>query len=107
MKTSLALLAALVLVTCSFAQQDSPAVEPMDQTPVFHVKVVSRTTKAVNYRHRGGSTSVDFKGTSLMPAVNGKAKVDSKQGRLEINAEFAHIVPAKTFGPEYLTFVLW
>jgi len=107
MKTSLALLAALVLVTCSFAQQDSPAVEAMDQIPVFHVKVVSRTTKAVNYRHRGGSTSVDFKGTSLMPAVNGKAKVDSKQGRLEINAELAHIVPAKTFGPEYLTYVLW
>jgi outer membrane protein OmpA-like peptidoglycan-associated protein len=95
------------MVGAAVAQQDSQAVEPMDQIPVFHVKVVSRTTKAVNYRHRGGSTSVDFKGTSLMPAVTGKAKVDSKEGRLEINSEFAHMVPAKTFGPEYLTFVLW
>jgi outer membrane protein OmpA-like peptidoglycan-associated protein len=107
MKTSFVLLLLICLIAGAAAQPDSQAVEPMDQTPVFHVKVVSRTTKAVNYRHRGGSTSVDFKGTSLMPAVTGKAKVDSKEGRLEINADFAHMVNAKTFGPEYLTYVLW
>lgn len=107
MKTSFVLLLSLCLVAGAAAQQDSQAIEPMDQTPVFHVKVLSRTTKAVNYRHRGGSTNVDFKGTTLMPAATGKAKVDSKEGRLEINAEFAHMVAAKTFGPEYLTYVLW
>src|SRR5437660_8766896 len=62
------------------AQQDTAPVEPMDQTPVFRVNVVSRTTKAVNYRHRGGSTTVDLKGTSLMPQAGGKAKVDSNRG---------------------------
>jgi outer membrane protein OmpA-like peptidoglycan-associated protein len=107
MKKSFVLWMLICLVAGAAAQQDSQAVEPMDQTPVFHVKVVSRTTKAVNYRHRGGSTTVDFKGTSLQPAVTGKAKVDSKEGRLEINAEFAHMTTAKTFGPEYLTYVLW
>ena len=107
MKTYLPLLFAALLVCSAAAQQNSVPVEPMDQTPVFHVKVVSRTTKAVNYRHRGGSTSVDFKGTSLMPAVTGKAKVDSKEGRLEINSDFAHMQAANTFGPQYLTYVLW
>jgi outer membrane protein OmpA-like peptidoglycan-associated protein len=97
----------LWLAIAASAQQDTTAVEPMDQTPVFRVNVVSRTTKAVNYRHRGGSTTVDFKGTSLMPEARGKAKVDSKAGRLEINAELSQVQPAGKFGVEYLTFVLW
>src|SRR2546428_7245882 len=85
------------------AQQDTAPVEPMDQTPVFRVNVISRTTKAVNYRHRGGSTTVDFKGTSLMPQAGGRAKGDSKEGRLQINAEFSHLQPAGEFGPPDLT----
>ena len=101
------LLLVVLSLASAAAQQDPVLVEPMEQTPVFHVKVISRSTKAVNYRHRGGSTSVDFKGTSLMPAVTGKAKVDSKEGRLEINSEFAHMQSANTFGPQYLTYVLW
>jgi outer membrane protein OmpA-like peptidoglycan-associated protein len=107
MKAYLPLLFAVLLVDGAVAQQDAVAVELMDQTPVFHVKVVSRTTKAVNYRHRGGSTSVDFRGTSLMPTVTGKAKVDSKEGRLEINSEFGHMQSANAFGAQYLTYVLW
>jgi len=87
--------------------QNSMKVEPMEETPVFRVNVVSRTTKAVNYRHRGGSTSVDFKGTDLMPLAKGKAKVDSKSGRLQIDAQFERLTPATKFGPEYLTYVLW
>src|SRR5215467_4635125 len=79
----------------------------MDQTPVFRVNVVSRTTKAVNYRHRGGSTGVDFKGTSLMPQATGKGKVDSKAGRLQVNASFSHLESAGKFGAQYLTYVLW
>jgi outer membrane protein OmpA-like peptidoglycan-associated protein len=87
--------------------QDSMKIEPMEETPVFRVNVVSRTTKAVNYRHRGGSTNVDFKGTDLMPLAKGKAKVDSKSGRLQIDAQFERLMPATKFGPEYLTYVLW
>ncbi len=95
------------VVTFAVAQQENPPVEPMDQTPVFRVNVVSRTTKAVNYRHRGGSTTVDIKGTSLMPEVTGKAKVDSKAGRLQINVELSKLGPASRVGPQFLTYVLW
>src|SRR5579863_744308 len=102
----------VLLATCLAAQQDSTQqnntpVTPMDQTPVFRVKVVSRTTKAVNYRHRGGSTTVDFKGTDLLPEASGKAKVNSKAGRLQINADFSHLPEATKFGAQYLTYVLW
>jgi outer membrane protein OmpA-like peptidoglycan-associated protein len=110
MRHRLGVICGLVLTASALAQQAQPdnrKVEPMDQTPLFRVNVASRTTRAVNYRHRGGSTNVDFKGTDLMPLAGGKGKVDSKAGRLEINAEFNHMQPAGKFGPQYLTFVLW
>jgi len=79
----------------------------MDKTPVFRVNVVSRSTKAVDYRHRGGSTKVDFRGTELLPGASGEARVESKTGRLEINAKLNGLGPANKFGMEYLTYVLW
>src|SRR5229473_5885694 len=96
-----------LLAGWAVAQQENTPVEPMDQTPVFRVNVVSRTTKAVNYRHRGGSTTVDLKGTDLMPEAKGKAKVDSKAGRLQINVDLSRLGPATKMGPQYLTYVLW
>lgn len=87
--------------------QGQQTVEPMEKTPVFRVNVVSRSTKAVDYRHRGGSTRVDLKGTDLMPRADGEARVESKQGRLEINAKLRGLESANKFGLEYLTYVLW
>jgi outer membrane protein OmpA-like peptidoglycan-associated protein len=89
-------------------QNDAPPqTESMDQTPVFRTEVISRTTKAVDYRHRGGSTQVEMAGTDLMPQVRGEAKVDSKTGRLEIKAKVSEMESADKFGLEYLTYVLW
>ena len=68
MKLFRASICALLLAGLAAAQQEhNPPVEPMDQTPVFRVNVVSRTTKAVNYRHRGGSTTVDMRERTSCP----------------------------------------
>jgi outer membrane protein OmpA-like peptidoglycan-associated protein len=85
----------------------SQQVVNLESTPIYRVTVVSRTTKAVNYRHRGGSTTVDFQGTPLMASSRGEAKVESKKGYIEIEVEFDDMVPAQRYGPEYLTYVLW
>jgi outer membrane protein OmpA-like peptidoglycan-associated protein len=78
------------------------------QPPVFRVNVYARSTKAVNYRNRGGSTNLDMKGTSLEPEINGRAKVDGKAGRLAIDVELNHMErPNVKFGGQYLTYVLW
>ena len=71
------------------------------------VNVVERTTKAINYRHHSGSTKVDFRGTPLLPEARGEAKVESKQGYIEIEVEFDDLQGATRFGPEYLTYVMW
>lgn len=82
-------------------------VTPMEQTPVYRVQVVARTTKAVNYRHHSGGTDIGFLGTEIMQEAKGKARVESRTGRIEIEAEFEHLRKPRMFGPEYLTYVLW
>ena len=79
----------------------------LESQPIYRVTVVSRTAQAVNYRHRGGATKIDFGGTALVPQARGEAKVESKKGYLEIEVEFDNLVPPQKFGPEYLTYVLW
>ncbi|HTP85503.1 MAG TPA: OmpA family protein [Bryobacteraceae bacterium] len=81
--------------------------QPEDVGAVFKVEVVARTTQAVNYLHRGGSTKVNFKGTALMPAGKGDATVESEKGVIRISADFRNFVAPQTYGPEYLTYVLW
>jgi len=75
--------------------------------PIFRVTVVSRTTKAINYHHRTGTTRIDFRGTELMPAARGEAKVESQMGSTKIETALEHLSPAGQFGPEYMTYVLW
>jgi outer membrane protein OmpA-like peptidoglycan-associated protein len=109
-KVKLLLAAVVALSLPVVAQTDSQtsvAVEPMSSTPTFRVVVVSRTVQAVNYRYRSGSSKLDFSGTDLMPSANGEAKVNSKKGSIEIEAEFSNLQTPKTFGNEYLTYVLW
>jgi outer membrane protein OmpA-like peptidoglycan-associated protein len=76
-------------------------------TPVFAVTETSRTVEAVDYQHRGGASEVDLAGTALLPSADGKAKVRSKRGTMEVEADFGNLQSPTTFGGEYLTYVLW
>jgi outer membrane protein OmpA-like peptidoglycan-associated protein len=91
-------------------QAPNPTQQPVEigvTTPVYRVTVVARTTKAINYHHRSGSTRIGFRGTVLMPEARGEAKVESKQGVIKIDAEMEKLGPATQFGHEYLTYVMW
>src|SRR6202171_5779264 len=88
------------------AQTQVPA-DSGNPTPTYRINVVSRTTRAVSYRHRSGATKINFQGTDLMPGAAGEAKVESKRGALTIEAEFSGLDRPTTFSHEYLTYVLW
>jgi outer membrane protein OmpA-like peptidoglycan-associated protein len=108
-------IAGVFLTVCGLALAQAPqapnptqqAVENVGPTPIYRVTVVARTTKAINYRHRSGSTRIGFRGTALMPEARGEAKVQSEQGVIKIDAEMEKLGPATQFGPEYLTYVMW
>ncbi len=88
-------------------QQQVSGAAPQQTVPIFRVTVVSRTTKAINYHHRTGSTDIDFRGTELMPSARGEAHVESQMGSTKIETRLEKMTPASQYGPEYMTYVLW
>ena len=110
MKLMLLFVAGSVLSLSAFAQANPPTttvVETVGPLSTYRVVVTSRSIEAVNYQHRSGATSVDFAGTTLLPTANGNAKIRSKRGTMEVEAEFGNLQNPTTFGNEYLTYVLW
>ncbi|PYS43508.1 MAG: flagellar motor protein MotB [Acidobacteria bacterium] len=107
--------AALFWVTVSRVEGQQPAnptqvqIQQSGTNPLYKItiNVVERTTKAINYRNRSGATKVDFRGTALLPEARGEAKVESKQGYIEVEVEFDNLQAATRFGSEYLTYVMW
>jgi outer membrane protein OmpA-like peptidoglycan-associated protein len=85
----------------------NPKADTSGSVPLYRISVVDRTIKAINYFHRSGETPIAFSGTSLLPDARGSATVESRRGRMVIDAKFDHLQPPKKFGSEYLTYVLW
>jgi outer membrane protein OmpA-like peptidoglycan-associated protein len=108
-------LALPVLAPVCLAQDTSPVMQQTSQPtqemrngePLYRVQVVARDIPAINYFNRTGKTHIGFEGTNLLPAAKGDATVDNGKGNATIDAHFDNLPPANTFGPEYLTYVLW
>jgi outer membrane protein OmpA-like peptidoglycan-associated protein len=108
---------ALLIPSATVAQESNPTSSNVQQAPsqpemrggiaYYKVQVVDRRLPAVDYFHRSGATHIGFEGTQLPPQAKGEAKVEAKNGRASIEAEFEHLSPANGFGQEYLTYVLW
>jgi outer membrane protein OmpA-like peptidoglycan-associated protein len=112
MKIFSAFLAVCGVLAAQSAQAPNPTQHSMPvnaggSMPIYRVNVVARTMKAINYQHRSGATKIDFRGTALLPKAHGQAKVESKQGYIEIEVEFRELQPATAYGAEYLTYVMW
>src|SRR5437764_286612 len=101
--------AALTLLTGPMGQAQTVQVQRSGDNPIYKItiNVVERSTTAVNFRHRGGSTKLDFRGTALMPRAHGEAEVEGRKGYIDVKTEIKDMEPATRFGPEYLTYVLW
>lgn len=90
------LIAILSLTSFVFAQSsDAPVI------------TISTSVTAVTYTEKGGDVNLQFVGTDLSHNSKGKAKVKVQKGVNEVEAEFSNLVPASSFGPAYLTYVLW
>jgi hypothetical protein len=107
-RSSITLAVAVLFSAAAQAQTVTQVqVTSVQTTPTYRVVVVSRTSRAMSYAHRNGTTRVNFQGTELMPGAAGEAKVESKRGTRKIAAEFSGLDRPTSFGGEYLTYVLW
>lgn len=94
--------------TQSIAQQSSTADTTNNgSTPIFRVEVVSRSIAAVSYRDRSGWTKVDFQGTTIAREAKGNAQVRGQLGHVEIKLDVKDLPAPTSFGPLYLTYVVW
>jgi hypothetical protein len=111
LKLILSTLALVTVMTAQASQAPNPIsgqVYSIEDNSVRTIRGhVERITKAVNYAKRSAVTTVDFHGTGLLAAAHGEARIQNRQGRLEIAAEFDGLSGAMRFGPEYLTYVVW
>jgi outer membrane protein OmpA-like peptidoglycan-associated protein len=110
MFTKSSIISAVAIALAASAQAQTHTQTPADAvnpTATYRMNVVSRTTRAVSYRHRSGATKINFEGTNLMPSASGEARVDSKRGAMKIEVEFSGLDKPTSFGNEYLTYVLW
>jgi outer membrane protein OmpA-like peptidoglycan-associated protein len=92
------------LITMSLAA--SMAAGQAQQT-VPDSNLTTKSVKAIGYRVGGGSTKVDLKGTELMSAAGGEAKVEAKPGATTIELSLIGVTQPSTLGAEFLTYVLW
>ena len=77
------------------------------QQTVPDSNLTTKSVKAIGYRVGGGSTKVDLKGTELMSAAGGEAKVEAKPGATTIELSLIGMTQPSTLGAEFLTYVLW
>ena len=82
-------------------QNDKPAL-------VQAVKPITGTRESLAITYPEGVTiSVKLQGTQRLPLAKGEAKVERKRGATEIEIELDEMKPAKLFGGDYNTYVLW
>jgi outer membrane protein OmpA-like peptidoglycan-associated protein len=99
--------AGLLVVLCWFATVPSVAQdEHRSLTDESGIKMIARTTQAVDYR-RGDRSYVDMSGTNLVPAATGKAKIINKRGLTDIHVDMENLRPANALDATYLTYVVW
>ncbi|HMF01110.1 MAG TPA: hypothetical protein VKK06_14575, partial [Terriglobia bacterium] len=77
------------------------------QRPEDQVSLVERTTNVIDFGDQTGAIRLDLEGTCLLPEAHGEATVERKRDHIEIDGEFDNLQDATSFGPEYLTFVIW
>ena len=84
-----------------------PQANAQGTVPLYQVTVVGHTVPAVNFHVLGGATTLDLRGTTLLPYATGQATVQVERGATHIHVSVDKVNPAQRFGPEYLTYVMW
>jgi hypothetical protein len=94
----------IVLLTLLVVAGASAQVGAQGPTPAG---ALTRSVKVYDYQSRSFPSSIELRGTPLLPAAQGTATFVGKVGDLDFTAVFTDLPPARKFGAEYLTYVLW
>ena len=88
--------------------QETPQVAAAAE--IRSVEVDEPGGQILSFRHLAASTVVQMRGTRIEPTASIKMKVESRRGFVEIDinrGDIKRLPPARRFGEDYLTYVLW
>jgi outer membrane protein OmpA-like peptidoglycan-associated protein len=87
------------LVPALFGQTEQP-------TPVKEQITITAKKLVLSYPE-GKTVTIKLQGTPRLPKARGEAKVQRKKGTTEIEIELDEMKPARLFGGDFNTYVLW
>jgi len=99
--------AALVGNPCCFAQGPAPTAEVVG---VQALEIGEPGGQILSFRHLSGTTTVEMRGTKIMPSAWARLKIESRPGFIELDinrGDIKGLEHARRFGRDFLTYVLW
>ncbi len=96
-----------VLAVLTLALLSAVAASPQSQKGTPTSGTLGRTVQAVGYQVGGGGTTIDLRGTGVLPQAAGEAKVEAKPGITNIEIKATGLQSPSKLGTELLTYVAW
>lgn len=98
--------AGLLALTATGIAAAQSAVTTGTAIPLFQARQIPYTLPVMNYIAQH-SINIPLINTPKLPGATGQASVKVHNGLTTIRIKFDGLIPAYSFGPEYLTYVLW
>lgn len=95
----------LALTATGIAAAQSTA-SPSMAIPLFQAKQIPYTLPVMNYIAQH-ATDIPLVNTPKLPGAHGEASIKVHSGLTSVHLKLDGLIPAYSFGPEYLTYVLW
>lgn len=80
--------------------------QPDGRVPLYKAALVHWQIPAMSYVDQQ-KAKIALASTGILPGVQGQAEVRPRNGQISIRINVNGLIPAYSFGPEYLTYVLW
>lgn len=87
-------------------QASAPFSQQNGRVPLYKAALVHWQIPAMSYVDQQ-KAKIALAGTGILPGIAGQAQVRPDHGQISIRIKISGFVPAYSFGPEYLTYVLW
>jgi len=75
--------------------------------PNLRLTAIPHQVDVVRYPEDSPTTTVELRGTALMPKAAGEARVETSSSGIAIETHIRDLTPAENIDPERLTYVMW
>jgi len=97
----------MILLPLVMLSTNSGSLSAQSMPPIVSTAEVISPAPAIGYLVNGGPTKIDLRSTNAMPAAEGEARIEAKEGLTLIHAKVQCLAQPGEIVAEFLTYVLW